>query len=328
MTLGGITLGEKPSDEKTSGRKTTGKKSSGTKPSGKESSGRKSSDDNSSDNRSPENNSYGEESSAGNSGLMKPLEGKTVVITRSAEEASSSSKYFEEFGAEVVSVPAVAIAACEDYSEFDEALRQNPDIIVFTSANSVLYFCKRTAEAGIDTRQAQIAAVGQRTAEACTSAGIRVDVCPEEFSAAGLLAVLKDKDLRGKAVFIPSSEIARDELSEGLRKAGANVRKVTAYRVVCPAGPEVEQGRNLISKRKPDVCVFASPSAYRNFLQIMSIRDPGEWFLGAAVAAIGPVTRSAIESSGVKVAIMPERYTMKDAAEATAKYYQNIKSDQ
>ena len=58
----------------------------------------------------------------------------------------------------------------------------------------------------------------------------------ETHDAEGLLDGFRRPAARGRRFLLPTSDRARDVLPDGLRRAGATVDVVVAYRTVAPAG--------------------------------------------------------------------------------------------
>ena len=71
--------------------------------------------------------------------MTKPLEGRTVVITRAASQAGELSTLLEDYGATVFVCPTIEIREPDSYERLDEALDHlyGYDWLIFTSANAV-----------------------------------------------------------------------------------------------------------------------------------------------------------------------------------------------
>ena len=70
-------------------------------------------------------------------------------------------------------------------------------------------------------------------------------------------------------VLLPRADIGREVIADELRKQGADVTEVVAYRTVV-AEPEREGEPDIyrmLLERRIDVVTFTSPSAVRNFVQ-------------------------------------------------------------
>ncbi|MGE5431176.1 MAG: uroporphyrinogen-III synthase [Syntrophomonadaceae bacterium] len=254
-----------------------------------------------------------------------PLENKTIVITRASEDAKEPVTMFTDCGADVVLFPTIEVVPPDDWTDFDRAVSElsKTDIIIFTSSNSVKTFVKRCAELGLnaDYSKLSVMAVGKKTSAVCEKNGITVSFVPKEFSAEGLIAELKESDVKGKNIFIPGSAIAGTLLPEALRQMGANVRTAASYNVAVPSGENVSIYKEKLSGSKPDLFIFTSPSSFRNFLGIMEVKEVNKYFKDFAVAAIGPTTAAEIEKSGLSVDILPKEYTMEGLLRAVTDHY-------
>jgi len=121
-------------------------------------------------------------------------------------------------------------------------------------------------------------------------------VVPEDARAAGLARVLRVP--RGTRVLLPRAERGLDTLATGLRKAGARVTIVTAYRTL----PD-DKGRRTLRRALAlgaDAVCFASGSA-----AVLGARDVA--LSGAAAIAIGPTTAAVLRSHGVVPAAVAKR---------------------
>ena len=104
-----------------------------------------------------------------------------------------------------------------------------------------------------------------------------------------------------------------------LRKAGANVTEVIAYRT---AGPESVDAPLVaaICGGKADAITFFSPSAFREF-QNLAGGVPAAWNSRVALAAVGPVTAQAIRAAGWPLAIEADEATTASLVAALERYF-------
>jgi uroporphyrinogen-III synthase len=136
-------------------------------------------------------------------GEHKPLAGKSVVVTRAAEQARELIERLESFGAEVLFVPTVSFADPEDTVILDATLRSLDRIhwILFTSENAVKYFVRRARALGIVLGElkggTKLAAVGPMTASAASSEGLAVDYIAKRHNGEALAQELRG-ELAGK----------------------------------------------------------------------------------------------------------------------------------
>lgn len=242
------------------------------------------------------------------------LANKNIVVTRSEEQSSGLIEMLSSVGANVILIPTIKIVPVSDYGEFDRAISNLSefDFVIFTSANTVKYFLRRVDEFKLTVKIDEIifAAIGESTLNICTENKIFIRIIPDNFSVKGLLKKFESMDIKNKNILIPCSAIARTELREELIKLGANVLTAPVYDVVLPDDNEATLYREKLIDINPDLYVFTSPSTYNNFLKIFKIDNPVNYFSGVMVAAIGPTTADAIESTGAVAGIIPESFTV------------------
>jgi uroporphyrinogen III methyltransferase/synthase len=258
----------------------------------------------------------------------RPLFGKKIVVTRSREQAGELVDMLESLGAEPIEAPMIRVEAPDDYGPLDKATAEagTYDWIIFTSANGVDFFMRRLMAGGDirDLKGVKLVAIGPATAERLTRQGLRVDLEPAESRAEAIVQSLKDiGDITGKRFLLPRADIAREVLPEELRKAGADVTEVVAYRTVLA---EIEREgdpdiyRMLLEKRI-DVVTFTSASTVKNFVQIFGAEQAPDLLNATKVASIGPVTAEAAEQYGIKTAIMPKEYTIPALVQAIVEHF-------
>ena len=256
---------------------------------------------------------------------MYPLKEKTIVITRTVEQSKDSAEIFKQLGANVIIFPTLDIVPPDSWKEFDSVLTGKSKIhfLIFTSAHAVKMFIKRCEELKIkfDFENTKIVAVGNKTASVCEKNDIPVHIIPKVFSSTGVIEELINYDLRKKLIFIPRSAIGREELPESLEALGAEIKTAPVYNVSLPAADKIKSSMEILNKNKPDLFIFTSPSTFENFLKILKIIDPVQYFNGYDIAAIGPTTKTAIENKNVRVNIIPGEFTIDGLAKAIIEYY-------
>src|SRR5262249_29659087 len=118
----------------------------------------------------------------------RPLEGRSVVVTRAAEQASRLVATLAHLGATVVEVPTIAIVDAPDGGAAlgaAVAALARYDWVVLTSTNGVARFL--AALEGRSTAGVRVAVVGPGTAGALRAGGIEPALLPERFVAEALL---------------------------------------------------------------------------------------------------------------------------------------------
>ena len=170
-------------------------------------------------------------------------------------------------------------------------------------------------------------AVRRRPGDGRAAGGYRlkVDLTPPEYRAEAILRALSESgDVRGKRILLPHADIGRELLADELRKKGADVTEVVAYRTVAvdaerEGEPDVYR---MLLERSIDVVTFTSASAVRNFVRIVGAEPAADLLATTVVACIGPVTAEAAAQSNIKTTIQPSSYTIPALVDAIAKYFE------
>jgi uroporphyrinogen-III synthase len=228
----------------------------------------------------------------------------------------------EELGAEAVLLPLVRFVEPENTAELDQAIRslERFDWLIFTSANAVTFFLGRCRALECwPSASAKIAVVGSATELVLKKEGLQVSLVPREFSGARLAAELGSAVTK-KNVLLPRSDRASEELPALLRKAGAKVTEVIAYRTV---GPESFDHGLIAAIRagQADAVTFFSPSAFREFQNLLGADALASWDSRVAFAAVGRVTAEAIRAANLPVAVQAEESTTESLIEGLENYF-------
>jgi uroporphyrinogen III methyltransferase/synthase len=168
----------------------------------------------------------------------RPLFGRRILVTRAREQASDLLDQLEDLGAEVIEAPSTRIAPPGDFSALDDACATAGTYgwIVFTTANSVDALLRRLLEGPYDVRAIagpRICAIGPATADRLSRLGIKADLSPVESGIDAILGAMNAlRPLANARVLLPRAEGAREMMADELRKAGAVVTEVTAYRAI------------------------------------------------------------------------------------------------
>lgn len=251
----------------------------------------------------------------------KLLAGKRIVVTRAPEQASELIRTLTHMGAEIIALPAVAFESPEDSQPLDRALGElgSFDWILFTSQNAVRFVADRLKQIGLPPVTQRIAAVGPATAEIAKQQGFHVDYVAKHHTAHSLAAELRESISRGR-VLLPHSDRADDHVADALRKDGARVTDVVAYRTVAPEAPD-QAVLGRIRSGDFDVAVFSSPSAFHNLDAFLGGGEMAKLAESVLFAAIGPTTARAMRESGVRVHIEAEEASAAGVADAIVKHY-------
>lgn len=245
----------------------------------------------------------------------KPLFGKTIVVTRSREQASEFADQLYEYGAHVIEFPTIEIAKPDTIQPLDNAIQniQSYNWIVFTSINGVDSFFQRLFELGRDIRDLKgikLCAIGPATEDGIKKYYLHVNCRPPRFVAESVVEELKKVTaIKGESFLLPRADIARSFLPEELQKLGGRVTDLVAYKTVMAQPKEI----NLLEKIKNGevhVITFTSSSTVRNFVQIIGEKNIASLNGHAQYASIGPITTQTAEELGFHIAIKAKEYTI------------------
>ncbi|HWP82353.1 MAG TPA: uroporphyrinogen-III synthase [Bacteroidota bacterium] len=254
---------------------------------------------------------------------MQPLAGKTVLITRAEGDADEFTKMLQALGARTVHLPAIAIADPDSWEPVDNAIDglEKYDGVFFTSRNAVLKFVRRLEAKGAKSilLQKQLYAVGEKTEEALEEQGLTVAATPEVYSAEALAESFAERNVEGKRFLFPRSNIGKDIVPTYLREMGAIVHEIVVYKTVSPTQKDLDAVRNPLHHGEIDIATFFSPSAVRNFIQMMGKNSLQQ----TVIAVIGPATASATAEVGLKATIIAKQATSESLVEAIRGYFGN-----
>ncbi|BCJ85050.1 uroporphyrinogen-III C-methyltransferase [Effusibacillus dendaii] len=249
----------------------------------------------------------------------KPLFGKRVLVTRARSQAGELASKIEQLGGEVYEFPVIRLAPPTDWQPVDQALSrlESFDWLIFTSVNGVEFFFGRMRETAIDIRRlrGKIAAVGSVTEQALRQRGIIPDLMPDQFIADELLTVMQNKLRPGDRILLPTADIARKTLPDGLRQLGGEVTEIDVYQNQAVAD-DAEAVAEMLANGRIDVLTFTSSSTVKNFVKAMQGQDLPKLLARVQVASIGPVTTETAAKLGVRVDVQAEPHTIDGLVEA------------
>ena len=252
----------------------------------------------------------------------RPLFGKRVLVTRTAQQAGALSTLLSREGAHPLEAPTIEVQPLDSHRELDRALGSLAEYgwVVFGSANAVEAVFGRLTSMGRDARSfygVRVAAMGSATAVSLASRGIVADLVASGSGAESMVDALKGAGVAGGRILLPGAESRRDTLAEGLGAAGAAVDQIAAYRTVTPEGSRARLAEVLLDGI--DVATFTSSSTVRNMAALVD----GDLAAleGVKIACIGPVTAEAAGEVGLKVDVLARESTVAGLVDALKSYY-------
>lgn len=256
-----------------------------------------------------------------------PLAGKTILITRAAEQASHFADLLNEQGANVLEMPALVIQPPSNWQELDNAIANLSSFqwLILTSANGVEYFFQRLQNLGKDSRALaglKIAVVGKKTEIVLQKYGLKADFIPPNFIADSLIETFPE-NLLNQTILFPRVETGgRDILVKQLSEKGAKVTEVPAYQSGCPDSIHPDIWQALVNN-KIDIITFASSKTVHNFytlvqqqLDLNSRQDLSKLLDSICLASIGPQTSQACQKIFGRVTLEAQEYTLEGLTKA------------
>src|ERR1700704_3303049 len=136
-------------------------------------------------------------------------------------------------------------------------------------------------------------------------------------------------DVKGLKVLLPHADIGREVVAEELRKQGAEVTEVIAYRtVVTEAEREGEPDiYRMLLERRIDVVTFTSASAVRHFVDVLGPEPAADLLRTTVVASIGPVTAEAAAQYNIQTKVVPAQSTIPALVDAIVDYFAKQKEE-
>lgn len=236
---------------------------------------------------------------------MGRLDGRRIVVTRSADRSAELIGILQTEGADVVELPLIETV---DASDGGRALREamahldEYDWLVVTSpegARRVLAASGNTTEDGHLPVPVKIAAVGRATAATFG----RVDLVPDVHTGAALGAAFPPGP--GRVLFAAARDAGPD-FESAVRAKGWNVHRITAYETRSVA-VDARWSREVVTA---DAVIFASGSAVRSWVQSLGGSVP------RLVVAMGPTTARVLAESGIAPVTVAGEQTVTGLVEA------------
>jgi len=242
------------------------------------------------------------------------LDGKTIAITRSKDDASEFISLVSANNATPVPLPTIELVSKGEkiVDEFLESVaKYDPDYSVFMSSKAVKLLFDTAKNVGkLEKLQLAVAntvvmSVGPKTTIALESEGIKVNHQPTTFSSVGVGEEFTKIHAVGKKVIVPRSGASTPFLKELLNKIGIDVLEIHLYDVCAFRDITQWNGfRELFSQNKVDGVVFTSASSVRGFFEIMSKDYPMNILIDhlerLSVVSIGPFTSDELKRFKVK----------------------------
>ena len=261
-----------------------------------------------------------------------PLQGKTILVTRSAGQASLFADLLTSQGASVIEMPTLTIAPPTSWQMLDQAIADlnSYNWLILTSANAVESFFGRLQKSGKDSRALhllKVAVVGRKTAEVLANYGIKPDLVPTDFVADALVEALIKQNhvLTNQKMLFPRVESGgREILVEQLQQHGAIVDAIAAYESRCPEAID-PVALTAIQNQRLDAIAFASSKTVKHFCLLLDRVAPQEtwqvWIARVKIASIGPQTSKTCDELIGRVDCEALEFTLNGLVDAIGKSF-------
>jgi uroporphyrinogen-III synthase len=236
--------------------------------------------------------------------MTRPLEGRTILVTRPIDRSERLVNLLDQRGAFVIAAPSIALKPVRS-AALTRALRDltagDFAWIVLTSPATVRMLDERL-ERPRDVR-ADVAAIGEGTAAAFARwARRQPQLLPRTFTVGGLGRAFPRGEGR---VLCARADIAPDGLEDVLAKKGWSPTRVDAYRTVFPATLP-KAARAALAAGDVDAITFTSASTVRGFRRALGATEiAGK----PKIVCIGPVTAKEARANGFHVHAVGDPHT-------------------
>lgn len=245
------------------------------------------------------------------------LDGKTIAITRSKDDASEFISLAEENKITPIPLPTIELVS-KGEKIVDEFLSlvetEHPDYSVFLSSKAVKILFDTAKNIGnfeklqLTVANTMVMSVGPKTTATLNTYGIKVNHEPKNNSSVGIGEKFSQIHAVGTKVIIPRSGASNSFLKELLDKIGINVVEIHLYDVCAFRDTTQWNGfRELFSQNKIDGIIFTSASSVRGFFEIMQKdyekSDLINHLSKLSLVCIGPFTSEELEKFDVSYAV-------------------------
>ncbi len=254
------------------------------------------------------------------------MDGKTIAITRSEEDAKEFIDLMKENNAKALPLPTIELVSKGEsiVDEFMDSIREfDPDYSVFMSSKAVkLLFDSAEKQSLLEKLRLAVAntiviVVGPKTKTALEEYGIKVNHMPRIFSSVGVGEVFTRLNAVGKKVIVPRSGASTPFLKQLLEKIGLEIKEVYLYDVKPhQETKEWDEFKTLFSKGIIDGLIFTSASSVSAFFEIIQRNYDKETIdeklNHIKIVAIGPFTAAELRKHFTEI-IVAEEHTVPGA---------------
>jgi len=228
---------------------------------------------------------------------MLPLKNKTVLVTRSKDQASEFISKLEQLGAKTIALPLITTIAINKTKLSQKIDQSNFSWIIFTSPNAVKFFFETVSTNSINCK---IAAVGSKTKELLEALNLTIDFIPTKFTGKQLAKEIPVNP--NQSFFIPRSDLAKNDAVDVLESRNAIVETLSIYQNT-PINYTEGELDNILSQ-KIDFTTFTSGSTVSSFMKLGTKAQVGK------IICIGPETAKIAKEKDLQVSAIANPHTI------------------
>ncbi|MGM0416326.1 MAG: uroporphyrinogen-III synthase [Thermodesulfobacteriota bacterium] len=233
-----------------------------------------------------------------------------VLVTRPHHQAQPFVNVLEDAGLCAEVFPLIEIVPPQDPAPFETALSHiaDYDMLLLTSANAVNAVLDFLERQSIQVpSHVQMVSVGPATLKILKQRGYAAITPAHDFTAEGVVDLLRAHGVAGQRVLYPRAEQARDLIVPALTELGAQVDDPIAYRTIAATS----NGDLLLDmlEHRVDIVTFTSSSAVHNYVALLGEqidRVPEK----IKYASIGPITSATAGEYSLRIDFEASPYTV------------------
>jgi uroporphyrinogen-III synthase len=246
------------------------------------------------------------------------LQGKNILITRPVHQAENISRLIENLGGSAIRMPAMAIEETDNKKEIITTLESLDSFqwVIFISANAVNFALRANSGKIPEILSANIAAIGQATADALTNAGLPVHLLPDNgFSTEDLLAMPGMQDVTGQDILIVRGVGGREQLASILTsRAAKSVKYLEVYKRTLPV-TDFQPLSLMLTEGKLAVVTVTSGEILQNLLTMLD-RKYHKYLFTLPLVVVSDRIRQMAITMGFKQIVMAKSPSDKAQLEA------------
>jgi len=236
--------------------------------------------------------------------VSQSLTKQNILVTRPEHQANKLCDLIEQQDGQAIRFPTLEIVGLKNtrVKQQFETLKQW-HWLIFISTNAV-NFALATNNGKIDTFKAcSIAAVGKATEKALISAGLTVDLIPENnFNTEGLLATKAMRQVNGQKCLIVRGEGGRETLANSLRERGATVDYMEVYSREVPVMDQ-SNVEEMLKNKTLDAITITSGDALKNLVTMIGAELADNLFAVPLIVISNRIKQLAEESGFETIAV-------------------------